>query len=169
MKEIEFAVCSHCGKYSLWLNQAMIHPPSGSAPPPNPDLSEDIKSDYDEARRIASISPRGAAALLRLVIQKICVRLGERGEDLNSDIANLVKRGLPEKIQKSLDSVRVIGNEALHPGLMDLKDDTKTVSQLFELVNLIAAVMITQPKKVDQIFEGLPKSKREAIRKRDEK
>jgi hypothetical protein len=147
----------------------MIYPIVGVAPLANPDLPPDIKSDYDEARSISSMSPRGAAALLRLAIQKICIYLGGQGKDLNSDIAALVKKGLPEKVQKSLDTVRVIGNEALHPGQMDLRDDAKTVSQLFGLVNLIADVMITQPKKIDQIFEGLPESKREAIRKRDQK
>jgi hypothetical protein len=147
----------------------MIYPVVGAAPIPNPDLSEDVKRDYEEARSIASLSPRGAAALLRLAIQKVCMELGEKGEDLNNDIAGLVKKGLNPKIQKALDSVRVIGNEAVHPGQMDLRDDADAASKLFGLVNLIADAMISQPKQVDKIYEGLPESKREAIEKRDAK
>jgi hypothetical protein len=147
----------------------MIYPPYLRGPPPNEDMPEDTKRDYEEARAITATSPRGAAALLRLVIQKLCIHLGEKGKDLNVDIANLVKKGLPAVIQKSLDSVRVIGNEAVHPGQMDLKDDKDTVVSLFDLVNLIADVMITKPKKIEKIYQSLPESKREEINKRDRK
>jgi len=167
----DFAVayCTRCREYSCWYMQRMIYPSTGGAPLPNPDLPKDIKGDYDEARLISSLSPRGAAALLRLAIQKLCRELGEKGEDLNTDIANLVKKGLDEKMQKALDSVRVIGNEAVHPGQMDLHDDAETVGKLFGLVNLIADAMITQPKHVEEIYQSLPETKKEQIRKRDSK
>jgi hypothetical protein len=169
MDDFVVAYCGRCHDCSLWYSGQMIHPMTGGAPLPNPDLSKEAKSDYDEARLISSLSPRGAAALLRLAIQKICLELGEKGEDLNTDIANLVKKGLPEKMHKALDSVRVIGNEAVHPGQMDLRDDSETVGKLFGLVNVIADAMITQPKRVDEIYQNLPEQKREQIRKRDSK
>ena len=167
VNDIRFAVCVHCSKYSLWRNSKMIYPSSGAAPLPNPDLPEEIKADYEEARSILTLSPRGAAALLRLAIQKLCRHLGETGKNLNKDIANLVKKGLPAKIRQSLDIVRVIGNNAAHPGRIDLKDDTETASRLFQLVNLIADEMISQPKQVDELYTRLPQSQREAIAKRD--
>ena len=167
VNEIDLAYCAHCSNYSLWHLGRMIYPSVGTAPLPNPDLPDDIKADYEEARCIVSLSPRGAAALLRLAIQKLCKYLGEKGENLNSDIANLVKKGLPLKVQKALDIVRVIGNNAVHPGQIDLKDDSQTAEKLFGLVNLIAQVMITQPKHVDDLYESLPDNQKEAINKRD--
>jgi len=163
------AYCQRCEKYSCWQDGKMIYPVVGAAPIPNPDLPGDVKADYEEARSIASLSPRGAAALLRLAIQKLCRALGEKGEDLNNDIASLVKKGLNGRVQKALDSVRVIGNEAVHPGQMDLRDDADTAGKLFGLVNVVADAMISQPKHVDEIYEGLPESKRKAIEGRDAK
>ena len=145
----------------------MIYPEDSGVQPPNPDLRDDIKEDYLEAKGIANKSPRGATALLRLSIQKLCEQLGEKGKNINNDIANLAKKGLPPKIQQALDIVRVIGNNAVHPGQIDIRDDRDSAMKLFELINLIADVMITQPKQVEKLYESLPKSKREAIQKRD--
>jgi len=167
VSDIELVYCVHCDKYSIWHRKRMLYPSGGNAPLPNPDLPEDVKADYEEARSIASLSPRGAAALLRLAIQKLCKHLGEKGKDINTDIANLVQKGLPPKIQQALDIVRVVGNNAVHPGQIDLKDDAETAERLFVLVNLIAETLITQPKQIDELYERLPEGDKEAIRKRD--
>jgi hypothetical protein len=112
-------------------------------------------------------SPRGAAALLRLCIQKLCDALGQEGKKLDDAIASLVKDGLDPRVQKALDTVRVIGNNAVHPGSIDLRDDVATATTLFSLVNLIAEKMITVPKHVDEVYESLPQSAKNRITKRD--
>jgi hypothetical protein len=78
-----------------------------------------------------------------------------------------VSKGLPERIQKALDIVRVVGNESVHPGQIDLNDNPVITAKLFELINIIADKMITEPKEIDQLFNGLPEGKKEAIQKRD--
>lgn len=161
------AKCAHCQNESIWVGRQLIHPVSTQAPPPNTDLPEDILLDYREASRIVGDSPRGAAALLRLCIQKLCKHLGESGKNINNDIAALVKKGLNPTIQKSLDLVRVIGNEAVHPGTIDLIDEPETAITLFKLVNIITEAMITQPKMIESLYEGLPAEKRKQIEHRD--
>ena len=170
---LQMAECSQCKKYTLWHcyesehDYKMIYPEDSGVQPANLDLEDDIKEDYKEAASIVNKSPRGAVALLRLCIQKLCKQLGESGEHINKDIANLVKQGLPTKIQKSLDIVRVIGNCAVHPGEVDVKDDRDLAMALFGLINLIAEEMITQPKKVDGLYGSLPQPARDAIQSRD--
>lgn len=164
---ITFAFCQHCNKFSAWLGNTMIYPDASGILPPNPDLNQDIQDDYMEARAIVNKSPRGASALLRLCIQKLCQQLGEPGKNINDDISALVKKELPATMQKALDIVRVIGNNAVHPGQIDLKDDKETANKLFELVNLIAQVMITQPKEIDRLYGTLPETARNAIEDRD--
>ena len=160
--------CELCHKVSVWWDGAMLFPSSGLAPIANPDLPEDVKKLYDEAARISIASPRGAAALLRLAIQHLCVQLGGNGKDINADIGLLVTRGLPEKIQMALDVVRVVGNHAVHPGQIDT-DDPKVVGELFVLLNLIAEYMISMPNKVSGLYSQLPQKARDAIEKRDGK
>ncbi len=167
VKTVRFAFCTHCKNYTIWHNEKMNFPNTGNAPMPNPDLPPEIIEDYEEARNILHQSPRGAAALLRLAIQKLCKQLGEKGKNINDDIANLVKKGLSVKIQQALDVVRVVGNQAVHPGQIDLKDGIDTATKLFDLVNIIADVMISQPKQIDSLYSSLPQSQKDAITKRD--
>lgn len=166
---IALCQCQHCQKHSIWIDCKIIFPDQALAPLPALDLPEDIKKDFLEARKTINVSPRGAAALLRLCVQKLCKHLGGKGKDLNSDIAELVKRGLNVQIQKSLDAVRVIGNEAVHPGVMDLRDDSDSAVKLCKLINIITEAMITQPAEIDAIYSSLPKDKIAQIDKRDGK
>ncbi len=159
--------CSHCSKYSVWIDGIMVYPKFHGVQAPNEDLGDEITDDYLEAAAILQKSPRGAAALLRLAIQKLCKQLGEKGENINTDIGNLVKKGLPTRVQQSLDALRVIGNEAVHPGQLDLKDDIEIASSLFKLVNFIAEKMITEPKEIDAIYNKIPESARKQIVERD--
>lgn len=161
--------CYTCGKVALWLHDRLLYPPSKSGAAPNADLSPDVLHDYEEARSILDLSPRGACALLRLAVEKICIELDAEGSDINQRIAYLVKQGLPHPVQKALDSVRVIGNEAVHPGQLDLRDDRETATKLFDLVNFIANDRITRPKQIDGVYAMIPESKKDSIEARDAK
>lgn len=93
--------------------------------------------------------------------------LGQPGENLNNEIAALVEAGLPVEVQQSLDSVRVIGNESVHPGEMVMDDDVETAEALFALLNVIVEDRIAKPKMIRSLYEKLPEGKRKAIEERD--
>ena len=161
------SICFNCKSIAIWVHDHLVFPAKKIGSPPNADLPSEICRDFNEARSIVDLSPRGAAALLRLSIQKLCVHLGERGKNINDDIASLVNKGLNPLVQQSLDLVRVIGNDAVHPGVIDIKDDRKTAETLFDLVNLVAEQMISHPKSVKEMYEKLPASKLNEIKRRD--
>jgi len=156
----------NCELISIWVGGKLAFPPSTSAPSPNADLPDSIRQDYLEAASIVAKSPRGAAALLRLCIQKLCVHLEKDVKDLNNAIAELVEEGLAPRVATMLDIVRVTGNEAVHPGTMNLNDDEATVSRLFLLVNLIADELLTRPRELEAAWQSIPPEKREAIANR---
>lgn len=161
--------CESCNGNIIYIQGTMIFPLASTAPLPTEDMPEDVKEDYLEARVIANLSPRGACALLRLGLQKLCKHLGEEGRNINNDIGELVKKGLHPSIQQALDSVRVVGNEAVHPGTLDLKDDVETASKLFGFLNIIVEALITQPKQIEEYYNlNVPENKKAGIAQRDQ-
>ena len=166
------ARCAHCQRWTVWTNEqkgigTLIAPFKLTSPLAHGDLPEPCQAEYQEARSVLPFSPRASAALLRLCIQKLCKELGAPGRNINDDIGELVKKGLDTRIQKALDIVRVTGNNAVHPGTMDLQDDPDLVAKLFKLVNLIVEEMITKPKEIEDLYGRLPDTARKAIDKRD--
>lgn len=161
--------CAHCEKKTYWYDGKMIVPSEAPVEPADPDLPADCQVEYNEARDIFVRSPRGAAALLRLCIQELMPHLGQKGRDINNDIAALVANGLPQLVQQALDFCRVIGNNAVHPGEIDLNDTPDIAQQLFRMINFIVEDRITRPKEVQALYGQLPPAAREAIEKRDQK
>ena len=162
---IEVSFCAPCDKTTFWLEEKIIYPPTRTAPPANRDLPDNVKQVYDEAAAIADQSPRAACALLRLAIETLMKHLGETGS-INESIGNLVKKGLNPQVQQSLDIVRVTGNNAVHAGMIDF-EDTTDVQPLFGLINIIADALITQPKQIRALYDGLPEGPKEGIKKRE--
>ena len=170
IRDLNTAICQKCNKHSIWFDGKMVHPKITNVPLPNSDLPDDSKYDYLEARNIASDSPRGTSALLRLAIEKLIKTLVEKDEGLDKNIGKLVENGLSKDLQKALDTVRVIGNNAIHPGKLDMRDDVGTAEKLFKLVNIITQQMISNKKEVDELFEiKVSDSEKKHIKKRDNK
>lgn len=169
VSNLHLSECYNCKKIAVWVHGNLVFPSQRVGVAPNSDLPPEIIRDFEEARAIVDNSPRGAAALMRLAVQKLCAHLGEKGKSIDEDIASLVAKGLNPLVQKALDVVRVIGNEAVHPGTVDLKDDRDTAMRLFGLVNAIADQMITHPKSVKEMYDQLPAGKRAAIDVRNER
>src|SRR6516165_4973401 len=164
---IRVGTCDHCQNRTLWLDDTMLFPDTGEAPQPNPDLPASVKDVYLEAASISTKSPRGAAALLRLALQHLCRELGESGNNINNDIRELVKKGLPERVQQALDIVRVTGNNAVHPGQIDV-DEPDVVQNLFSLLNVIAEYCISMPNRIGSLYASLPQTALDQIQSRDE-
>lgn len=168
------SVCEACNNHSFWIKNSyeefLIYPKiNKNIPEPNSDMPLEIKDIYIEAGTILNDSPRASAALSRLAIDKLTKQLAPEGKDLNKRIGLLVERGLPIEIQQSFDVVRVVGNNAIHPGEIDLSDNKEMAVVLLELLNIIVDNRISQPKRISEMYSNLPQGALEAIAKRDRK
>jgi predicted RNA-binding Zn-ribbon protein involved in translation (DUF1610 family) len=172
--------CNYCSEHSLWRitqylsktakDGIMIYPDTGGFPHPSPDMPDEVTLDYLEAAGIANKSPRGAAALLRLALQKLCKHLGESGENINKDIRSLASKGvLSNSVIKVADTIRLTGNNAVHPGEMSEEDIDEVSLKLFDLLNYIVRYAITEPKELEALYLKTPATKRKAAEEHDSK
>lgn len=168
--------CFGCKRNAMWhrghSGERMIWPVATQGPPPNDDLSEDVRALYEEARAVEGISPRSAAALLRTATEMLLrEQLDDSKAHLSTAIGTLVKdQRLSPDIQRAADLLRLTGNDAVHPSSIQLEgDDAATGLSLFDLLNLVADELVTRPKRIAAMYEALPESKRQHIDDRDKK
>lgn len=166
---IDITTCQSCFNYHIWINSKMVTPEVSNIPMPLEDMPEKVKDIYNEARGVFSKSYKAATALLRLALEYLCDDLSAKGKDVNEKIGYLVSRGLPIEIQQALDTVRIAGNNAVHPGVIDLEDNDTSAILLFEMLNLIVDNRIIQPLKIRKFYSALPEGSRKGIEKRDNK
>jgi hypothetical protein len=170
MDDVHVAFCQNCKEKSIWKDEKMIFPKKLTAPLSHKDMPESVKVLYEEARNISNDSPRAAAALLRVSLEKLTEALGETGGTLNTRIGNLNKKGVPQKVIQSLDVVRIFANEGgSHAGEIDLsgEDNQEIVNSLFKLVNFIIEKTISENKQIDDIYGKIPQEKKDGILNRD--
>ena len=82
-------LCEHCMKRCFWYGDRMIVPSEAPVPPPHQDIPVSCIEEYNEARDIVARSPRAAAALLRLCLQKLVKELGEKGKNIPSNVIRI--------------------------------------------------------------------------------
>ena len=93
--------------------------------------------------------------------------MGQAGDTINADIAALFRDGLPPRIQQAIDVCRVVGDNAVHPGEIDLTATPATALAIFELINFIVEYRISEPCQLQALFDSLPDGALQAIEKRD--
>jgi hypothetical protein len=166
---LDHCVCSHCNQWSYWYEGHMVVPCEALVPPPHADMPAECITEYNEARSIVSLSPHAASALVRLAVQKLMVVLGEKGKNINDDIGSLVSKGLPVQVQQAMDFCRVVGNNAVHPGTIEINDTPEIAHNLFAMMNFIVEDRIARPRQVHELYTRLPEDARKAIEARDAK
>lgn len=161
--------CERCSNYTLWVGEQMVYPSTSSAPKPSEDMPEEVKQDFNEARQIVGDSPKAAAALLRLAMEKLTQKLtGNTDQNLYHNIGELVEKGeIDERVQQALDAVRITGNDYVHAGEIYSSDDRDTALRLFELVNIIVQLTITREKLIEEAYSEIPENKKDSIEQRD--
>src|SRR4029453_244700 len=154
VQNVSISYCFNCNQMCLWVYDQLVWPARPS-PEPERHVVPNERREYEEASQALEASPRGAAALLRLAIEKLCKELGVSGESLKDDIAFVVREDVDARVQKVLDAARIIESNAGRPGPIGLGDDRATAETLSGLVNLICEKMIMEPRHLQAVYTKL--------------
>jgi hypothetical protein len=73
------SLCHSCEGWSIWIKDRLAWPAYSIKIEAHPDIPANIKDDFIEAAEIAEKSPRGSAALSRLIVQKLMAILEKPG------------------------------------------------------------------------------------------
>lgn len=183
------ATCASCDNNNIWYNHApemdwlppnnfykpkdnndltRLYPIQEIAnkdiPAANADMPEDVTKLYIEAALIFELSPRSAAALIRLALEKLCTHLGVTKKNIKESIEELATKNIiPLNVAKAADNIRLIGNANVHPGIIcdEILEDIN--SAIFIYINLIVDYAITKPKEIAEINALFPEQKRASL------
>jgi hypothetical protein len=174
----EWAVsrCQGCNAPSLWRGDTVVYPSSSTLPAPHEDMPDTVKSLYEEARRVAAVSPRAGAALARATLETLLPLVDDDPSSKRSFGWRIerVSRRVPTQLGRMLDVIRHAGNKSVHPedapdGVVALVLDpasTGTMEMLFEAINELVDELITKPVRYAEIIERIPSDVQAAIERR---
>lgn len=164
------------------LSQKFIYPilnRSQRVPKASNSMPEDVKDIYNEAASVFELSPRSAAALIRLTLETLLKKhLVNDGKthSLNSMIG-MSNMKQPELVTEFMDMIRKAGNEEVHPEYEKLEhewgDITKDTNKdqvlyMFKYINSICD-LLGVVNKMQSDYDALPESQKQAIQQRNEK
>ncbi len=161
--------CHKCHEDCVWYNKKMIYPVNTGLPRAHSDMPAEVRTLYEESAQIYNISRRASLALLRIAIEMLVNELsGNSGGRLFDKIGTLKSKNIiNDMIQEAFDSFRVIGNQVVHPGQIEL-DDNIDHAILFSILNFMVDIGIAKPLQIRKLFEdSVPDPQKEAINKRD--
>jgi hypothetical protein len=131
MVNLHLSTCYSCNEFAVWVQDRLVFPTTVEE---IPTLRQE---DFEEAAAVLDRSPRGVVALIHLCVHKLMPLLAESGKIVDEEIASLARKGLRVEIQEEMDLLRRIGDNAVHPGEIDLKGDKATETKLFESLKQI--------------------------------
>ena len=150
IEEASVATCISCDKPSLWIQRKMVWPELPSIPPTE-HMPDDVRAAYMEAQAVISRSPRCACAMLRLALERLCVHLEGKGNNLRAKVLSLK---LSPDVEKLCDACRLVGNDAVHEGVLFVDDtDTYEVARTLSMfINWITERTIRSEAMADELL-----------------
>jgi hypothetical protein len=166
VQNVSISYCFNCNEMCLWVYDQLVWPRREGCPESKLHAPPNVRRESEEASQTLEASPRGAAALLRIAIEKLCKELGVSGESLKDDIVFFVREDVDARVQKVLDAAQIIESNAMRPGQIDLGEDRATAETLSGLVNLICEKMIMEPRHLQEVYTKVREGARTAMEQR---
>jgi hypothetical protein len=125
--------------------------------PISADAPPEVRSDFEEAAKLLSISPKASAAISRRLLQHILRDYcGMRRRDLAQEIETYITLpSTPSHIADALDGIRHVGNFAAHPIKYEQSGEVVSVEPgeaewLLDSLESLVDFVFVQPKRLEQ-------------------
>ena len=166
------ALCAFCQNNSVWLGERLIYPLARLGEESSPDMPDDVRVLYDEAREVAVVSRRAGAAMARATLELLVKRIDPDAPP-RSTLVQRLDRIIPlvdTPLGQMLTFARHVGN-AIHATelpdeaiVMVLDDDqTDGMELIFAAVNGLVEAKITRPRVAAEMYLKIPESVRERV------
>ena len=155
---VDACVSEACGALGLWIEEdsgpKLVYPLTGARRPPAEGLEDREAALYEEAAALATMSPRAACALVRVLLEAFLKRhLDDRGKPITGkSLAELIDLAvsdldLSSHLRNGLTAIRKKGNRAVHDPY-GLTDDARAedLPWLFQAVDSLVDELHTNPK-----------------------
>ncbi len=157
------STCFACKKGTVWRGAQIVFPRENSFPLAHPSMPADAAELYEEARAVALVSRRAAAALGRAALESL---LADVRPDFKGRLDDRIAALQPEVslgLWQILSVLRHTGNKALHgsdsgDGLVSIvmDDDGSTLGLLLGAINDLVDELIERPAQAAELFALLP-------------
>lgn len=166
MLKIQMFKCPNCGQISVeaigvrgQFENMHVHIRPTSTCNQFPDyIPQQIRSDYEEASAIVSLSPKASAALSRRCLQGMIRDFWGIKKEKLADAVSELKGKIPEKQWKVIDGVRHIGNiSATMEKDVNLIVDVKPVEakDLVKLIEILLNQWYVNRHEQEQLYENM--------------
>ena len=150
-----FSQCNSCEEYAIWVNDRIVYP-QAIIRIPKDDMPDQIKTFYRQASSISSQCPPASAALLRTVLEMLCTELNYTEGSLKQRIEKMKNDGkIDDELHDAMQSVRIVGNNAVHAGQIEVDDSKEVVKVLFEIIDDITLDLFTKPKRRKELSKNV--------------
>ena len=131
MANLHISKCHSCNDFSLWVGGLLVFPTKIDR---TPELAEE---DLEEAAAILNKFPRGAAALMRVCIQKLVLLLEDNGEQLNQHVSSLVRKGLEVEMQQAMEVLQVLRSDPSQLNPLESQADRETALRFLDSLKAV--------------------------------
>lgn len=157
-------VCLGCRKGSVWRDGKRVFPARVPSIQPHEDMPPKARGLFEEAVAVKGLSPRASAALARASLESFLKEHFSESKAYNLDerVAE-AGRHISAELWEALTVLRVVGNEALHDGKIEMQldgSDDAYIEPLLGAVNGLAEELISRPARTRALYEKLPDAKR---------
>jgi hypothetical protein len=131
MANLHVSNCHSCNGFALWVGGLLVFPTRIDKTP------ELVEEDVEEAAAILEKFPRGAAALMRVCVQKLVPLLEDNGKALNQRVSSLVRKGLEMEMQQSMEVLAVLRSDPAQLSQLESQADKETALRFLDSLQAV--------------------------------